>query len=127
MADYSEAIRTRMSFIRAFGSYLPSRVVPNAEIAALVDVTPDWIFDVSGIEARRYAADSDTVSSLGLAAAQICLAKSERTATDLGMILVASGSTPRFCPGPGSQIANGLGLSTTPALDIPVASCGSLI
>ncbi len=43
------------------------------------------------------------------------------------MILVASGSSDRFCPGPASQIAAGLGLASTPALDIPVSSAGSLI
>jgi 3-oxoacyl-[acyl-carrier-protein] synthase-3 len=43
------------------------------------------------------------------------------------MILVASGSSDRFCPGPASQIAASLGLASTPALDIPVASAGSLI
>jgi 3-oxoacyl-[acyl-carrier-protein] synthase-3 len=116
-----------MSFLRAFGSYLPERRVSNAEIAPLVGTTPEWILDVSGIEERRYAADTDTVASLGLLAAQQCLANTGKTAADLGMILLASGSAPRFCPGPASQIAAGLGLTATPALDIPVASCGSLI
>jgi 3-oxoacyl-[acyl-carrier-protein] synthase-3 len=116
-----------MAFLRAFGSHMPERRVGNAEIAALVGATPEWILEVSGIEERRYAADSDTVASLGLMAAQNCLANAGKTAADLGMILVASGSAPRFCPGPASQIATALGLAATPALDIPVASCGSLI
>jgi 3-oxoacyl-[acyl-carrier-protein] synthase-3 len=60
-------------------------------------------------------------------AAKDCLDKAGVAAADLGMILVASGSSDRFCPGPASQIAAGLGLATTPALDIPVASAGSLI
>ncbi len=109
------------------GPTSPERRVGNAEIAALVDTTPEWIVDVSGIEERRYAADSDTVASLGIKAAQSCLANAGSTATDLGMILVASGSAPRYCPGPACQIATGLGLAATPAIDIPVASCGSLI
>jgi 3-oxoacyl-[acyl-carrier-protein] synthase III len=116
-----------MSFLRSFGSHLPERRVANAEIAALVNATPEWIVDVSGIEERRYAADTDTVASLGIQAAQNCLANAGATATDLGMILVACGSAPRYCPGPASQIATGLGLAATFALDIPVASCGSLI
>ena len=116
-----------MSFLRAFGSHLPEHRVPNAEIAALVGTTPEWIVDVSGIEERRYAADSDTVASVGLQAAQNCLANAGATAAELGMIMVASGSAPRLCPGPASQVATGLGLASTFALDIPVASCGSLI
>ena len=116
-----------MSYIRAFGSWLPPRRVTNAELAPQLDATPEWILEVTGIEERRYATEDDTVSSIGLKAAQNCLEKAGATATELGMILVASGSSDRFCPGPASQIAAGLGLSATPALDIPVASAGSLI
>jgi 3-oxoacyl-[acyl-carrier-protein] synthase III len=116
-----------MAYLRAFGSWLPPRRVSNEEIAPLVDATPEWIVEVSGIEERRYASDADTVAGLGLLAAQDCLKKAGATAGDLGMILVASGSSDRFCPGPASKIAAGLGLSMTPALDIPVASAGSLI
>lgn len=116
-----------MSYLRAFGSWLPERRVTNQEIAAQVDATPEWILDMSGIEERRYAAEEETVASLGLKAAQNCLENAGITAADLGMILVASGSSERFCPGPASQIAASLGLSSTPALDIPVASAGSLI
>jgi 3-oxoacyl-[acyl-carrier-protein] synthase-3 len=116
-----------MAFLRAFGSWLPPRRVSNREIAPLVDATPEWILELTGIEERRYASEEDTVASLGLLAAQDCLEKAGATAADLGMILAASGSTDRFCPGPASQIAAGLGLASTPALDIPVASAGSLI
>jgi 3-oxoacyl-[acyl-carrier-protein] synthase-3 len=92
-----------------------------------VGSSPEWILEVSGIAERRYAADSDTVAGIGLLAARNCLEKAGVTAADLGMILVASGSSDRFCPGPACQVASGLGLSSTPALDIPVSSAGSLI
>jgi len=116
-----------MSCLRAFGSHLPPRRVTNQELATLVGADPAWILEASGIEERRYAADEDTVAGLGLLAAQDCLKNAGAAAADLGMILVASGSSERFCPGPASLIAAGLGLASTPALDIPVASCGSLI
>jgi 3-oxoacyl-[acyl-carrier-protein] synthase-3 len=116
-----------MAFLRGFGSWLPPRRVSNREIAPLVDATPEWILEVSGIEERRYAAETDTVGGIGLLAARDCLDKAGATAADLGMILVASGSSDRFCPGPASQIAAGLGLGSTAALDIPVSSAGSLI
>ena len=116
-----------MAYLRAFGSWLPPRRVSNRELAPLVDATPEWILDICGIEERRYAGEQDTVTSIGLLAARDCLEKAGATAAELGMILVASGSSDRFCPGPASQIAAGLGLASTPALDIPVASAGSLI
>jgi 3-oxoacyl-[acyl-carrier-protein] synthase III len=116
-----------MAFLRAFGSYLPSRSVTNEELAPLVGADPAWILQVSGIQERRYASDEDSVAGLGLLAARDCLKKAGASAPDLGMILVASGSSERFCPGPAVEVAAGLGLTATPALDIPVASCGSLI
>jgi 3-oxoacyl-[acyl-carrier-protein] synthase-3 len=116
-----------MAFLRGFGSWLPPRRVSNQELAPLVDATPEWIREVSGIEERRYAAETDTVAGIGLLAAKDCLEKAGATAAELGMILAASGSSDRFCPGPASQIAAGLGLGSTAALDIPVSSAGSLI
>jgi len=116
-----------MPYLRAFGSWLPPRRVTNAELAPQLGVTPDWVLEATGIEERRYAADEDTVAGIGLLAARDCLEHAGMAAADLGMILAASGSSERFCPGPASRIAAGLGLNSTPALDIPVPSCGSLI
>lgn len=115
-----------MPFLRAFGSYLPERVVGNDELAAACAVEPAWIVDVCGIHERRYAAPDETTASLGLRAAQNCLANAGLSAADLGMIVVSSGSAERFCPGPAATIASRLGLTSTPALDIPAASAGSL-
>jgi 3-oxoacyl-[acyl-carrier-protein] synthase-3 len=115
-----------MAHLRAFGSWLPPRRVSNSEIAPLVDAAPEWILEVSGIQERRYAAAEDTVAGIGLLAARDCLQKADVAAAELGMILVASGSSDRFCPGPASQIAVGLGLDSTPALDLPISSAGSL-
>jgi 3-oxoacyl-[acyl-carrier-protein] synthase III len=115
-----------MAFLRSFGMHLPARRVSNGELAPLVGATPEWILSVSGIEERRYAAEEETVVSFGLAACD-CLARAGIDPAQIGMILVSSGSAVRFSPGPASQIAAGLGLTSTPALDVPVASAGSLI
>ncbi len=115
-----------MPFLRSFGHYLPERIVTNDELAGNCAVDPAWIVDVSGIHERRYAAADETVASLGLRAAEHCLAIGGLSASDLGMLIVSSGSSDRFCPGPAATVAAGLGLTSTPALDIPVASAGSL-
>ena len=46
---------------------------------------------------------------------------------DIGLILFSSGSAERAFPGPASVLAAKLGLTATPAIDIPIASAGSLI
>jgi 3-oxoacyl-[acyl-carrier-protein] synthase-3 len=116
-----------VAFLRATGSYVPDRVVGNAELASRVAETATWIEQVSGILERRYAAPDQTVTELAVLAAERCLQSSSLAAGDLGMLLVSSGSSERFCPGPASAVAARLGLGTTPALDIPVGSAGSLI
>ncbi len=116
-----------MAFIRGFGSWLPERRVGNAELAAVLDCAPEWILDMSGIVERRYAEDAETVASIGVRAAVNCLQKAGVAASEVGLLLVASGSSERFCPGPAAEIALKLGMGATPALDLPVASAGSLI
>jgi 3-oxoacyl-[acyl-carrier-protein] synthase-3 len=116
-----------LAFLRGFGAYLPPRVVTNAELAPQLGTEPDWILSVSGIAERRYAAAEDTVASLGTRAALDCLERAGLIAADLSMILVSSGSSERFCPGPACLIAAALGLTMTPSIDLPIASAGSLV
>lgn len=115
-----------MAHIRSFGAYLPQRVVANAEMAALAGCEADWIASVSGIEERRFAAAGETVADMGACAAQECLQRAGVAASALGAIIVASGSSERRFPGPASVVAHKLGLDSVPALDVPMASAGSL-
>lgn len=115
-----------MAFIRGFGHYLPARVVPNAEIGQLVGADSQWISGVSGIAERRFATQQETVVSMATAAARDCLGRAGATSADLGMIIVASGSAERRFPGPAASVAHNLGLDATAAIDLPIASAGSL-
>ena len=112
--------------LRSFGRYVPERVVTNVEIAPQLGCDPAWIVQMSGIEERRWAAPSDTVVSLGVCAARDCLARAAVEPRDVGLILASSGSAERRFPGPASAIGMGLGLPGVPAIDLPMASAGSL-
>src|SRR5262245_1446402 len=112
-----------MAYIRAFGSYVPERIVTNAELAERLGCDADWILKVSGIEERRYA--SESVVELGVLAARDCLSRA--SAVKLGMVIVSSGSAERRFPGPAAEIAAKLALAGVPALDVPMASAGSLL
>lgn len=115
-----------MAAIQAFGAYLPSRIVTNGELAARLDCDAGWILDVSGIEERRYAGPDDSVVSMGVAAARDCLDRAQTNAAGVGLILVSSGSSERRFPGPASSIAHALNADGIPAIDLPMASAGSL-
>jgi len=115
-----------MARIQGFGSYLPSRVVDNAEIALLCGADPEWIRQQTGIEQRRWAAPEERVAHLGVLAARDCLARCGADVSEVGLIMVASGSAERRFPGPAATIAAALGLSGKPAIDLPIASAGTL-
>jgi 3-oxoacyl-[acyl-carrier-protein] synthase-3 len=115
-----------MSYLRGFGAYLPARVVSNDELASELGVEPSWILKSCGIEQRRYAADDETLVDLGCAAALDCLKNAGVGPEAIGFLLVSSGSAKVFCPGPASAIAARLGLGNVPAMDVPVASAGSI-
>jgi 3-oxoacyl-[acyl-carrier-protein] synthase III len=115
-----------VAYLRAFGAYLPSRIVPNAEVGAMVDTGADWIQNVSGIEERRWAAEGESVTELAVRASEDCLTRAGAAAADVRMLIVSSGSAERRFPGPAAAVANRIGLSEIPAIDLPVASAGSL-
>src|ERR1700733_2403258 len=98
-----------MSFLREFGAYVPQCVLNNVDLAARLGVTPDWILDVSGIEERRIAGPDESVTDMGVAAANDCLARAGLSADQLGMIVVASGTHERSFPGPACSVAARLG------------------
>ena len=115
-----------MAFLRAFGSWLPERVVTSAEAGAWVDADAEWVRTVSGIEERRFAGDDEMVSDLAARAGLDCLQRAGMEASALGMVIVASGSGERSFPGPAAETALKLGIPGKPALDITMASAGSL-
>jgi 3-oxoacyl-[acyl-carrier-protein] synthase-3 len=101
-------------------------VVDNCELAPLVDVDPDWILRATGIRERRFAALEESVASLGTLAAQDCLQSHDVKPGEIGFILASSGSADRRFPGPATAIGASLGLTGVPAVDLPLASAGSL-
>ncbi len=115
-----------MATIKAFGAYLPARVVSNDELAARLKCEAGWIREVSGIEERRYARDDESVASMAVEAARQCLERARLAASDVGLLIVSSGSSGRRFPGPAAVVARGLGLDQTPAFDLPLASAGGL-
>ncbi|MEO8100105.1 MAG: ketoacyl-ACP synthase III [Acidobacteriota bacterium] len=114
------------AYLHGFGHYVPECVVTNVELAERVGRTAEWIESASGIRERRWAAKQETIADMGVAAAQDCLRRTGVTADSLGLLIVASGSGALGFPGPAAEIAQRLGMETAAALDVPVASAGSL-
>src|SRR5579872_1262450 len=115
------------AFLHAFGMHVPAGAITNEEMAVKVGRTPEWIESVSGIRERRWVGAATTsVADLAVAAAHDCLGRAGINAPALGLIIVASGSARPGFPGPAADVAAQLGLENTPAVDVPMASAGSL-
>jgi 3-oxoacyl-[acyl-carrier-protein] synthase-3 len=115
-----------MAFLRAFGRHVPERVVGNLELAQRLGCDADWIFSASGILERRWSDPSETVVDLAELAARDCLKRAAGDPAEIGLLMVSSGSGERRFPGPAAEIGARLGIPGVPAIDIPMASAGSL-
>ncbi len=87
---------------------------------------PEWIKQQTGIEERRWAAPGELVVDLGVLAARNCLENCGAAASEIGLVLVSSCSAERRFPGPAPGIATALGIAGKPAIDLPLASAGTL-
>jgi len=115
-----------MAFIKEFGCWLPTRAVTSEEAGSWVGADSAWVKNVSGIEERRFACDEDMVADLAARAGNDCLQRAGMQGKDLGMVMVASGSGERTFPGPACVAAQKMGAAGVPALDLTMASAGSL-
>ncbi len=116
-----------MTHLAGFGAALPGTVVANAALAEEFQVPEEWILSVTGIRERRRAAGQETPASLAEAAARIALDASGLLPTQLGAIVVGSGSSPRQFPGISAELQRRLAAPGIPAFDVPLASSGSLV
>lgn len=115
-----------MARLRGFGFHVPARIVDNEEMASLAGAGAEWIKQQTGIVQRRWAASGESVADLGVRAARDCLESCGVLASDIGLVLVSCGSSQQRFPGPAAPIAAALGLAGKPAIDLPIASAGTL-
>ena len=115
-----------MASMLSFGRYVPDRILGNAALASQLGCDPAWILESSGIEERRIAADEETIAVLAERASRHCLEHARVDAAQIGLVILSSGTAERRFPGPAAQLAQMLGLAGTPAIDLPMASAGSL-
>ena len=106
------------------GSYLPPRIVTNAEFAARLDTSDAWIRERTGIAQRHIAAETQTSSDLALEASRAALAAAGMQAADLDLIVVAT-STPDFIfPSTACLLQAKLGVANSTAFDLQAVCSG---
>ena len=68
---------TIRSVVLGCGSYLPQRILTNAELATRIDTSDEWIVQRTGIRQRHIAADGEFTSHLAINAARAALADAD--------------------------------------------------
>lgn len=99
----------RRSIVAGTGSYLPERVVSNAELAERIDTSDAWIQERSGIRQRHIVADGEMTSDLATAAAERALAAAGMEPDDIGTIVVATSTPDETFPATATVVQSKLG------------------
>lgn len=119
---------TVRAVIRGIGSYLPERVMENAEFAQGLglETSDEWIRERTGIKRRHIAAEGETTADLGYAAAERALEKAGMTSADLDLILVATSTPDLTFPSTATMIQHRLGMTHGAAFDVQAVCSGFL-
>lgn len=110
--------------ISGTGSYLPEKVLTNADLEKMVDTTDEWIVARSGIRERRMADPAHATSDLATLAARNALEMAGVNAEDLDLIIVATLSPDHFFPSTAALVQRNLGAQRAAAFDIEAACTG---
>ncbi len=106
------------------GSYVPSRVLSNAELEKMVETSDEWIRTRTGIQERHIAAEDEATSDLALQASRKALEMAQVDPADLDMILVATVTPDMVFPSAACHLQDKLGAKRAGALDVAAACSG---
>lgn len=112
------------SYIRGVGSYLPARVLTNAQLAKTVDTSDEWIRERTGITQRYIAAEGQNTSDLGYRAAMKALGAAKMGAGDIDLIIVATSTPDLTFPATATIIQERLGMKHGAAFDVQAVCSG---
>ncbi|MDP7325597.1 MAG: beta-ketoacyl-ACP synthase III [Qipengyuania citrea] len=114
------------SVITGTGSALPAKCVTNADLAARVDTSDEWIVERTGIRQRYIADDSETTSTLATAAARNALEAAGVDAQEIGLIVLATATPDHTFPATATQVQAALGCGGGIAFDVQAVCSGFL-
>jgi 3-oxoacyl-[acyl-carrier-protein] synthase-3 len=112
--------------ISALGTYVPPRVLSNADLEKMVETSNDWILERTGIRERHLADKGVATSDLAVEAARKALVQRGISATDLEAILVATVTPDMFFPSTACLVQHKLGANGVWGFDLS-AACSAFL
>jgi len=110
--------------ISGTGSYLPQRILTNAELEKTIDTTDEWIVTRTGIRERRIAAADEQTSDMALQASLKAIEAAGITVAQIDLIIVATTTPDRIFPSTACILQTKLGSAGCPAFDIQAVCSG---
>ncbi len=110
--------------ILGLGSYVPERVLSNADLEAIVETSDDWIVSRTGIRERRIAARGESTASLAAEAGRRALADAGIAADQLDLVIVATTTADAPFPSTASLVQAAIGANRAAAFDLSAACSG---
>ncbi len=114
----------RRSVVLGCGSYLPSQILTNAELARKVDTSDDWIVQRTGIHERRIAAPGELTSHMATHAARAALAHAKLDAQAIDLIVLATSTPDNTFPASAVAVQADLGITHGAAFDVQAVCSG---
>src|ERR1051326_1697831 len=114
----------RTCSIAAVGSYVPAKVLTNADLEKIVETSDEWITTRTGIKERHIAAENEFTSDLGAEAAQRAMKKAGITADQIDLIIVATITPDMPFPSTACLVQRKIGAKRAAAFDLEAACSG---
>jgi 3-oxoacyl-[acyl-carrier-protein] synthase III len=108
------------------GAAVPETVLTNEQLAAMVDIDPEWIQARTGIHERRIADDRTATSDLATTAAHRAIAAAGISAKDIGMVICATVTPDTMFPATACLVQDRIGARNAGAFDLS-AGCSGFI
>jgi 3-oxoacyl-[acyl-carrier-protein] synthase-3 len=112
--------------IAGAGSAVPSRILSNQDLEAMMDTSHEWIAQRTGIHRRRIVEEGQGTFTLARDALRRALADAGMEGRDLDLVINASVTSEMTCPSNACRIADELGAAPAPAFDL-VAACSGFV
>ena len=114
----------RTCSISGVGSYVPAKVLTNAELARMIETTDEWITTRTGIKERRIAAKNEFTSDLATQAALCAMRRAGVTADQVDLIIVATATPDMPFPSTACLVQRKIGAHRAAAFDLEAACSG---
>jgi 3-oxoacyl-[acyl-carrier-protein] synthase III len=112
--------------ISALGTYVPPRLLTNADLEKMVDTTNEWILARVGIRERHIVEKGVATSDLAVEAAKKALAQRGLAPSDLDAIIVGTVTPDMFFPSTACLVQHKLGAKGVWGFDLS-AACSAFI